>query len=60
MPVGSHEILNDKSQSLSGHISLPDFLQQSSGTLASPPVLLASGDDDPGDPPTVQEEVSPH
>jgi hypothetical protein len=32
--------------------SLFDFFMSSSGTLASPPVLLGIGDDDPNDLPT--------
>jgi len=36
---------------------MSDF-KSSSGTHASPPVLLEIGDDDPDDRPTVKEEVS--
>jgi hypothetical protein len=33
------------------------FFMSSSGTRAVPPALLDTGDDDPYDPPTVQEEL---
>jgi hypothetical protein len=40
----------------------PDFsawISSSPGTRASPPVLMDVGDDDPDDPPAVQEEIPP-
>jgi len=36
-----------------------DFFKSSPGTIASPPVLLGIGDDDPDDLPTFQEDVPP-
>jgi hypothetical protein len=45
--------------SLSRQTSVLDFFKSSSGTHESPLVLLDIGDDDPDDPPTVKEEVSP-
>jgi len=34
-----------------------DFFKQPSGTLASPPVLVKAGDEDPDAPPTFQEKI---
>ena len=39
--------------------SVLEFFKSYSGARASPPVLLEIGDDDWGDPPTVQEEGLP-
>jgi hypothetical protein len=51
-------ILKESRGSLSLHTSVLDFLKSSSGTPASPSVLLQTGDDDDDDktddPPTVQ------
>jgi hypothetical protein len=52
------EILKEEQKrSLSRQTLVLDFFMSSSGTCAIPPVLLDIGDDDPDDPPTVQEEV---
>jgi hypothetical protein len=53
------EILKEKKRSLSRQTSVLDFLKSSSGTRASPPVLLDIGSYDRDDAPTVQEEVPP-
>jgi hypothetical protein len=42
---------------LSRQSSVLDFFKSSSGTLASPPVLLDTADDGPDDPPTIQVEA---
>jgi hypothetical protein len=49
------EILQEK-KSLRRQTSVLDSFKSSSGTLASSPVLLNIGDDDPVKPPTVPEE----
>jgi hypothetical protein len=49
----------EKKRSLSRQTSVLDFFKSSSGIRSSTPVLLDSGDDDPNDRPTVQEEVTP-
>ena len=51
------EILKEKKRSLSCHSSMLGFFKPSSGTHASPPVLLDIEDDDPDDKPTVQKET---
>jgi hypothetical protein len=53
------EILKEKKRSLPWQTSVFDFFKPSSGTRVSPPVLLDTGDDDPDDMMTVQEEVPP-
>ena len=53
------EILKEKKTSLSGQHSLLCFFSTSPGARASPPVLLDIGDDDPDDPPRVQDEAPP-
>jgi len=45
--------------SLSCQTSLFRFFKTSPGAYASPPVLLDIGDDDPDDPPAVQDEAPP-
>jgi hypothetical protein len=50
------KILKVKKRPLSRQTSVLDFFKSSSWTLASPPVLLDTGDD-PDDPPTVRKEV---
>lgn len=45
--------------SLSHQRKSHDFFKQSSGTCASPPVLMDTADGNPQDPPTVQEKVLP-
>jgi hypothetical protein len=52
------EILQEKN-SLRRQTSVLDSFKSSSGTLASSPVLLDIGDDDPFNPPTVPEEGPP-
>ena len=52
------EILKEKKRFLSRHRTMLGFLKSSSGTLASPAVLLNIGGDDTDDPSAVQEEVS--
>jgi hypothetical protein len=52
------EILTEKTRSWSCQNSVLDF-NSSSGSSASPSVLLDITDDDPHDPPTVQKEVLP-
>jgi hypothetical protein len=59
MLAGYEEILKEKQRYLSCHISILAFFQSSSGTLASPPVLLDVGGDNEDDPPTVQEKLLP-
>jgi hypothetical protein len=49
------EILKEKKMSLCCQTSLLCFFKTSPGARASPPVLLDIGDDDPDDPPAVQE-----
>jgi hypothetical protein len=44
---------------LSGQRSALNFVKSSSGTPALPSALLGNADDDPDDPPTVQEKVLP-
>jgi hypothetical protein len=51
------ETLKKKKMSLSHQNSGSDFFKSSSGTCASPPVLLNIGGDDPDDLPAVAEEV---
>ena len=53
------EILKEKKMSLSCRTSLLCFFSTSPGARASPPVLLDIGDDDPDDPPAVQDEAPP-
>jgi hypothetical protein len=55
--AGYEEILKENKRSFSGQNSLFDFFKSPSGTLASPPVLLDTGNDDHDDLPTVQEKV---
>jgi hypothetical protein len=50
-------ILKEKKGSLSRQISVLDFLKASSGTRASPPVLLDVENGGPNDSPTVQVQV---
>jgi hypothetical protein len=45
-----------KKERFSRQNSMLDFFKSSSGTSASPSMLLDTGDDDPDDTPTVQEE----
>jgi len=54
MFVWYEKILEEK-KSLSHDSSMLDFFKLSSGTPASPPVLLEIGDDDPDDTPIVKE-----
>ena len=49
------EILQEKKKSSRRQTSVLDSFKSSSGTLASLPVLLDIGDDDPVNPPTVPE-----
>jgi len=51
------EILKEKKRLLSHQGAMLGFLKSSSGTLASPAVLLNIGDDDTDDPSAVQKEV---
>jgi hypothetical protein len=51
------EILKEKKMSVCCQTSLLCFFNTFPGTCASPPVLLDIGDDDPDDPPAVQDEV---
>jgi hypothetical protein len=51
------EILNYKKRSLCTQSSELDFFKSSSGTHASPPVLLDTGGDHPDDLPAVQVQV---
>jgi hypothetical protein len=53
------EILKEKKRFLSHQSSWLDFFKSSSGTHASPPVLLDIGGDQPDDPLAVQEQVPP-
>jgi hypothetical protein len=46
-------------RSLSHKKTMLNFFKPSSGTCASLPVSLDIADDDPDDPPTVQEKVPP-
>lgn len=58
MRAGNGEILKEKKRFLSRQTLELDFFQPSSGTHASPPVYLDTGDVDPvRKPPTVQGEV---
>jgi hypothetical protein len=52
------EILTKK-RSLSHQRTMHDFFKSSSGTCASTPILMDMADDNPDDPPTVQEKVLP-
>lgn len=54
-----YNIHKEEKRSLSCQAVGFDFFRSPSGPHASPPVLLKSGDDDPGDLPIVQEEVHP-
>jgi hypothetical protein len=47
------EILKEKKMSFSHQISVLNFFKSHSGTRASPPVLLDTGDYDPDNPPIV-------
>jgi hypothetical protein len=47
--AGYEEILKENKRFLSGQNSLLDFFKSPSGTVASPPVLLDTGNDDPYD-----------
>jgi hypothetical protein len=49
-------VLKAKKRSLSHQTSVLDFFKSSSGPCTSPPLLLGIRDDDPVDPPTVQEK----
>jgi hypothetical protein len=51
------EILKEKKRFMSRQETMFGFLKSSSGTLASPAVLLNIGDDNTDDPSTVQEEM---
>lgn len=53
------EILKEKKCSLSRHSPVIDFCKSFLETRASPPVLLDVVNGDPGDWPTVLEEISP-
>jgi len=53
------EILRGKKMSLSCQTSWLCFCNTSPVARASPPVLLDIGDDDPDDPPAVQDEAPP-
>jgi hypothetical protein len=53
------EIMKEKERFLSRLGTMLGFLKLSSGTLASPAVMLNNGDDDTNDPSTVQEEMPP-
>jgi hypothetical protein len=53
------QVLKAKKRRLSCDNSVPYFFKSSSGTRASPHVMLDIGDDDPDNMPTVQEEVPP-
>lgn len=59
MHVCCKEVLKEKKRSLFRHCSVLAFFKSSTETCASPPVLLDTGDDDPGDQPAVQDEVLP-
>jgi hypothetical protein len=59
MLAGYEEILMEKKRSLSCQNSVLDFIKSSSGTRASPPVLLDMEGDDPHDLSTLQQEVPP-
>jgi hypothetical protein len=52
------ETPKDKKKCLSRQSSTPDFVMSSSRTRTSPAVLLATGDDETDELPTVQEKVS--
>jgi hypothetical protein len=51
--------MKEKKRSFFCQASVLDFLKASSGTCVSSPVFLDIVDDDPGDTPTIQEEVPP-
>jgi hypothetical protein len=55
--AGYGEILKENKRFLSGQTTLLDFCKSSSGTLASPPVLLDTADDDQDGLPAVQKKV---
>jgi hypothetical protein len=57
--LACYEILNRKKRSSSHQTSVLDSFKSSSGTHASPVVLLDTEDDDPDVLSTVQEEVPP-
>jgi hypothetical protein len=57
--ISYEEILKEWKKSLSYQISMLDSFRSSSGTRASPPVLLDTGGGDTDDLPAVQEEMLP-
>jgi hypothetical protein len=59
MHISYEELLKEKLRSSSCQTSVLYFFKSSSGTRATPPVLLDMADDDPDDLPAVQVEVPP-
>lgn len=53
-----NEILKEEKRSLSRHTSVLDLFKSHSDTRASPPVPQGTGDDNPHDTPTFQEDIS--